>query len=165
MWYDQKSRSTVGQMKWTVAQSEWLLASHTLVITVGQAFTQHSNDVIQSQHAPAVPEDTRPAVLSKAMVNTHLNIHTPTRSSACSTCMHLLTQSHYCKYTPKHTHHPTHAQTHQQCVQNVWHRCLWAPLFSGKGLAFHKLPSVYLCKRPSCASVPGCRCLKAHFVT
>ena len=101
-------------MKWTVAQSGWVWASHTLVIAVGR--TQRSNDVIQSQHAPAVPEYTSPAVPSKAMVKTHLNTHTPTRSCACSAGMHsltfahkhTLTQSHYCEYTPKHTHHPTH---------------------------------------------------------
>lgn len=40
-------------------------------------------------------------------------VHTHTCSWACNACTHkhTLTQSHSCKYTPKHTHYPTHKHT------------------------------------------------------
>lgn len=65
--------------------TEWVrvLVSHTLVVTDGQAFTQQGNDVTQSQHALAVPKDTSPTVLHKAMVKTHLNLYTHTYMFMC----------------------------------------------------------------------------------
>lgn len=111
--------------------TEWVrvLVSHTLVITARQAFTQHSNDVIQSQHALLVPEDTSPAVLSKALV-THLHVH--------GLVMHAYTQhvhtnihsqSDSCKYTPKHTHYPTHTNTPAVCPEALALLFVSSPLF------------------------------------
>lgn len=77
-------------MKWTVVQSGLrALVSHTMFIAARQAFTQHSNDVIQSQRAPPVPEDTSPAVLSKALVDTHLHVH----GLVMHACNHMCTQT------------------------------------------------------------------------
>lgn len=93
--------------------------SHTLVITAEQAFTQHSSDVIQSQHALPVPKDTSPAVLSGAVVSTHLHVR--------MSVMHPCTRSRILANTEPHTNT-------RQRVHNVWHCCLQAPLFAGKGL-------------------------------
>lgn len=130
----------------------------TLVITTtGQFFTQHSDDVIQSQHAPSVHEDTGPAVLSMRRVNTHLHLcrHLRVHGLIMQACTHMCTQTstHTVTFLQIHTQtHPLpHTQTHQPCVQNFWLCCLWVPLFSGKGLAVHKHPSVCLYKLLGCA--------------
>lgn len=86
--------------------TEWVRVSvsHTLVITARQAFTQHSDDVIPSQHAPPVPEDTGPAVLCKAPVNTRTRTHACTYMFKGLWCM--------CPQTYRHTHIHILANTH-----------------------------------------------------
>lgn len=92
-------------------------------------------------------------------------VHTHTCSWACNACTHKHTLTVTFLQIHTQTHPLPYTQTHQQCVKNFWHCCLWAPLFSGKGLAFHKHPSVCLYKLLGCASIPGHWCLKAHFVS
>lgn len=71
-------------------------------------------------------------------------------------CTRICTQActHAVTFMQKHTQtRPLpHTQTHQQCVQKARTCCVQAPLFTGKDLAFHKHPSVCLCKLPGCAN-------------
>lgn len=109
-----EEQGTVGLMKWTVVPSgrECWYPTHQSSL-LDKPFTQPCDDVIQSQHALPVPEDTSPAVLGKAVVNTHLHVHGLVQGIHVLTCAHkhALTQSHSCKNTPKHTHCPAHKHT------------------------------------------------------
>lgn len=128
--------------------------SHPLVITARQV----CYTTLQWCHAPPVPEDTSPAVLKSGRgQDTATFTHTASCSQACEhSRTHTCTQActHTVTFIQKHTQtHPLHhTQTHQQCVQESRTCCLQAPLFSGKDLAFHKHPSVCLCKLPGCAN-------------
>lgn len=106
MWYGLSRRADeVDSCTEWVRVLVWV--SHTLVIiAVRQAFTQHTDDVIQAQHALPVPVDTSAAVLSKTLV-THLHVH----GLVMHTYTHTCTRSHSCKYTPKHTQYPAHKHT------------------------------------------------------
>lgn len=77
-------------------------------------FMQHCYDVMRSQHALPVPEDTSPAVFSKAAVNTHQRLHAHAPFNA-STRSHVHTDTHSHGHilanTPKHTHYPAYKHT------------------------------------------------------
>lgn len=152
--------------------TEWVRVSvsHTLVITARQAFTQHSDDVIPSQHAPPVPEDTGPAVLCKAPVNTRMRTHARMHLHVQGLVMHVPTNiqththSHSCKYTPKHTQFPTHKHT-SSVSWTFGNAVCELPSFQGKAWPF---TSILLCACTNCRvvqSIPGRWCLKAHFVS
>ncbi len=121
-------------MKWTVVQSGLrVLVSHTLVITARQAFTQHSDDVIQSQHALPVPEDTSPAVLSWALVNTrlysyaHLHVHGLVMHAWTHTCTQ--TYSHILANTHPNTPTTPHTNTPAVCPEPLALLFVSSPLF------------------------------------
>lgn len=80
---------------------------------------QRSDDVIPLQHALPVPEDTGPAVFSKAALYAHKYLNTPACVCACNAYMHALTCAH--KYTLTKSHSYSCNQTHELCVQNFWH--------------------------------------------
>ena len=138
--------------------------SHTLVITARQAFTQHNDDVTPSQHAPPVPEDTGPAVLCKAPVNTHTRTYMFMGLWCMCTQTYRHTHSHSCKYTPKHTQYPTHKHT-SSVSWTFGNAVCELPSFQGKAWPF---TSILLCACTNCRVVqriPGRWCLKAHFVS
>lgn len=87
--------------------------------------------MMSSRYNVHCPEDTGPAVFSKAALYAHKYLNTPACVCACNAYMHALTCAH--KYTLTKSHSYSCNQTHELCVQNFWH--LWDRLISGKRLS------------------------------
>lgn len=87
--------------------------------------------MMSSRYNVHCPEDTGPAVFSKAALYAHKYLNTPACVCACNAYMHALTCAH--KYTLTKSHSYSCNQTHELCVQNFRH--LWDRLISGKRLS------------------------------
>lgn len=155
MRFVQKSRSTVGLIKWTVVQSGWECQYPTHWSSLLDK-PLHNTAMMSSHHNMHRLSPRTQVQLSSVRhrwTHARARTHAPTCSRACDACAHKHTDTHTFTFLQIHTQtHPVpYTQTHQQCVLNLWQCCLWAPLFSGKGLTFHKHPTVCLYKLPGCA--------------
>ena len=139
-------------MKWTVVQSGWEC----------QCPTRWSSPLDKPLHNTTMmsPHHNMHRLSPRTQVQLssvrHRWTHTHTHLHVHGLVMHVHTniQTHTFTFLQIHTQtHPVpYTQTHQQCVLNFWQCCLRAPLFSGKGLTFHKHPTVRLYKLPGCVA-------------